>query len=217
MPARGGADVMGRGCVRIVSSVSLVGWLLLLPVMASDRPVSGGQGNDETFMRLLVAASEALTDVRLERAEQLFTEALRLRPESRDARFGMGTLFIKQRRYGEAIATMEALIEDYPNEFPIINNLAWLYATATDAGIRDGNRAVHLAQEALLLQPNNYHVWSTLSEGHFVLGHYERAARAAREALRLSREAGAGEGRIRTYQRQLEKCVRAAQAMTILD
>ncbi len=174
-------------------------------------------GANSELRSLLVSATEAMQREQLQEAERLFEEARERYPDSRDARFGLGTLYIKQGNYAAAIDIMQGLKRDFPGQFPIINNLAWLYATATDHSVRDGARAIALAQEALLLQPNNYHVWSTLSEGHYVVGDYERALRTAREALRLSREADAPADRIRDYQEQVEKSRRAAEAMTILE
>lgn len=186
-------------------------------VAAEGQEAPLGQADEPSFRERLGSASEALQREQLAEAERLFTEALRMRPQSKDARFGMGALLIKQSRYAEAIAIMEELMDEYPDEFPVMNNLAWLYATASDHTVRNGQRAVSLAQKALLLQPNNFHVWNTLSEGHYVSGDYERALRAAQEALRLSMEAESGRERILEYRRQVEKSRRAAEAMTILE
>ncbi len=190
-----------------------LGWTGAAP--AQQGTVS--RANQETFRNLLVSASEAMQREQLVESERLFNEALRMQPQSKDARFGMGALFIKQGRYAEAIRLLERLMEEFPNEFPVLNNLAWLYATAGDPAIRDGGRAVELAQEALLLQPNNFHVWNTLSEGHYVSGDYDRAVRAAQEAVRLAREARIDRNRINEYLEQVEKCRRAAEAMKILE
>jgi len=203
-------------CRTVFTSVLLAGVLgWTLTTAAQQEPV--GRANQETFRNLLVAASDATQREQLAEAERLLNEALRMQPQSKDARFGLGALFIKQGRYSEAIRVLEDLMEEFPNEFPVLNNLAWLYATAGDPAIRDGGRAIELAQEALLLQPNNFHVWNTLSEGHYVSGDYERAVRAAQEALRLAREARVERNRINEYQQQVEKCRRAAEAMQILD
>ncbi len=191
--------------------------MLTMSVVLSLATLAEARGDEQQFRTTLIEASRALESGFLAEAERLFEQALALQPESRDARFGVGALYIQQGRYTEAIDVMETLKEEFPDDYTIINNLAWLYATASDHSVRDGDRAVQLAQEALLLQPNNFHVWSTLSEGHYVSGAYERAERAAQEAVRLSREAGADRERVMQYQQQLEKCRRAAEALTILE
>ncbi len=187
------------------------------PASVSAQEMQQVGADDEVFMRLLSSASESLQRDQLAEAERLFTRALEMYPQSREARFGMGALMVKQGRDAQAAGMLEQLMEDYPDDFSIINTLAWLYATASDYSVRNGQRAVALAQKALLLQPNNFHVWNTLSEGHYVSGDYERALRAARETLRLSQQASAGRDRIRQYERQVEKCRRAAEALSILE
>lgn len=206
---------MSRGYHRLLILVaSVVG----LPLWASaqDEPAAAPV-SEEAFVQQLTEASTALQRDQLQLAERHFREALRMRPGSREARFGIGTLFIKQGRYARAIEVMEGLMDEYPDEFSIINNLAWLYATSTDHTVRDGERAVLLARKALLLQPNNYHVWSTLSEGHYVSGDYDRALRAAQEAVRLSKQAGARRDVLEQYERQVERSRLASDALSILE
>lgn len=184
----------------------------------ADVPEVSPAGADDAALRgVLASATEALQHDRLTVAEELFVRALRMHPQSREARFGMGALLIKQGRYTEAIEMLEQLRAEYPDEYSIINNLAWLYATATDYSMRNGPRAVALAQEALLLQPHDYHVWNTLSEAYYVSGNYERAFRAARETLRVGREAGVGRDVITQYERQVDKCRRAVEVMSIVE
>ncbi len=166
---------------------------------------------------LLRRAFSALQENRLRDAELAFREAIRLDPHNKQAQFGLGTLYIKAGYLREAVDIMEPLVQENPNDYLIVNNLAWLYATAADLSVRNGRRAVELAQSALLLEPQDYHVWSTLSEAHFISGSYEKALRAAQEAERLCRELGNDEGLLQEYQQQVEKARRAAVAFSILE
>jgi tetratricopeptide (TPR) repeat protein len=99
----------------------------------------------------------------------------------------------------------------------VLNNLAWLYATTTDLSIRDGNRAIALAQEALLIQPDDHHVWSTLSAAHYIVGNYDRALRAAEEAVRLGERMEMNPEGLQNYRQQAQRCRQAAEALSILD
>lgn len=172
---------------------------------------------EQQVSALVGSGYQAMQEERLQEAERYFFQALRLERDHKQARFGLGTLYIKMNNYERAIRVLESVLAQYPDEYFVLNNLAWLYATASDVAFRDGERAVKLAQEALLLQPNDFHVWSTLSEGHYIMGEYNRALRAAREALRISRQANAPETRIDEYRRQVDRSQRAAEALTILD
>ena len=48
---------------------------------------------------------------------------------------------------------MTALVEDYPEDYQSLNNLAWVYATSKDSAHRDAEKAIDLAQQALVLAP----------------------------------------------------------------
>ncbi len=144
---------------------------------------------------------------------RLFREVLEDNPGSRPALFGLGTVLLRMKEYDEAIRILEPMMEEYPEDFSIFNNLAWLYATATDPDINNPERALNLARKALMLAPRNFHVWNTLSEAHYVSGNYEKAFRIAQQALRLSREQNAPISRQREYQQQVEKARRAHQGM----
>ena len=80
---------------------------------------------------------------------------------------------------------MTALVEDYPEDYQTLNNLAWVYATSKDSAHRDAEKAIDLAQQALVLAPYDHHVWSTLSEAYYVAGEYEKANRSILHLLPL--------------------------------
>ena len=152
----------------------------------------------------------------LSAAERAFKAALADAP-SKEALFGLGTVYIKTWRYHSALDILEALAVEYPDDYYIKNNVAWIYAIAEDTQIRNGLKSVKLAQEALLIQPGSYHVWSTLSEGYYVSGRYEKALRAAQEALRLSIKMKASRKNIHTYQKQVDKCEKAQKSLTLIE
>ena len=59
---------------------------------------------------------------------------------------------------------MQQLAELDPADYQQLNNMAWVYATATDPQFRDAPKAIDLAQQALVISPYNHHIWSTLSK-----------------------------------------------------
>lgn len=192
--------------------------VLIFSMPLAEHPARAEGGADPDPADHLVAeAFTAMQAGRHEEAERIFFQALQIDRQHKQGRFGLGTLYIKMDRYERAVRLLEGLNEDFPGEYFVLNNLAWLFATAPDLKVRDGARAVKLAQEALLLRPDAYHVWSTLSEGHYVNGDYRRSLRAAREALRLSRLAGIPEADQLQYQNQITRAQRAAEALSILD
>jgi len=163
---------------------------------------------DEGYLELRVGNYDAALD--------RFAEALRRNTTHKRALFGLGTALISLNRHADAARVLTPLAQRYPDDYFTLNNLAWLYATTPDPRLRDGARATDLALRALTLAPNDYHVWSSLSEAHFISGNYERAIHAAEWAVTLAQQTG-DPNRVQEYLQQLEKCRQAALAAKILE
>ncbi|MFT5125655.1 MAG: tetratricopeptide (TPR) repeat protein [Kiritimatiellia bacterium] len=147
-----------------------------------------------------------------------FQEILDVDPQDKHARFGLATALVETKRYDEAIVIFNQLIEEFPNDYFAKNNLAWLYATSKNPEFRNAEKAIHLAQDALILAPADYHVWSTLSEGYYLSGQYGKSLRAANIALALGeRDARAASHLLTEYKAQVRKCSKYAKAMSILE
>ena len=113
---------------------------------------------------------------------------------------------------------MTALVEDYPEDYQSLNNLAWVYATSKDSAHRDAEKAIDLAQQALVLAPYDHHIWSTLSEAYYVAGEYEKANRSILHLVTLAttKDTKMTEEMIQTYNDQIQKCKRAIEAEKLL-
>lgn len=164
----------------------------------------------------VIRGYKAIQGKNFETAEQAFKQAL-AEDRSKEARFGLSTVYIKTRRYGDALEILEALVKEFPDDYFIKNNVAWIYATAEDPTIQSGRKSIEYAQEALLTQPGSYHVWSTLSEGYYVSGRYEKALGAAEQALRLGVKMNAPPETLHTYREQMSKCMRAKEALSLIE
>ena len=114
-----------------------------------------------------------LTDKVLEQDKGTW-QALRIRA---DANLNLG-------RRGASIADYEAAVKLEPKDAGLLNNLAWVLATAPEAKLRNGKRAVELA--ALACQLTEYktpHILSTLAAAHAETGDFETARRWSQKAL----------------------------------
>jgi len=169
------------------------------------------------IVRMTRAAFELSSQLRWQEALPLFVEVTRRDPDNKSARFGLGTTYISLSRYAEAIELFNDMIAEFPSDYYVLNNLAWLYATAADLQYRDGQKALELAQKALLIAPADYHVWSTLSEAYFIMGEYQRSLRAAFEAHQIANLQKAPANYIKEYRDQIAKSRRAALALSILE
>lgn len=165
-----------------------------------------------------IKAMSLLDEGEYDRAEKGFRALLKVDPRDKSTRFGLATALVELERYPEAVQIFEQIIEEYPNDYFAKNNLAWLYATAENVNYRDGEKAVKLAQDALITAPADFHVWSTLAAGYYLVGDFDRGLRAAQEALELStRRPGTPVKLIVEYKAQVKKCATAAQAMSIME
>jgi Tfp pilus assembly protein PilF len=79
-------------------------------------------------------------------SEALFREALRLDPSRPGVHNSFAVLLAQTGRWAEAVALLEAGLALHPDDGHIQRQLAWLLATTPDDGLRDGDRAVVLAQ-----------------------------------------------------------------------
>jgi len=186
----------------------------------AEKPSGDAAEADELKAELEARIEEAMAGMGRGMSEEalvIFQQVLREDPQNKRARFGIGTAYIQMNNYREALAVLEPMTEEFPDDFSVKNNVAWLYATARDLSVRNGAKAIRFAQEALLINPHSYQVWNTLSESYFITGEYERAQRAAEEALKLALQQNAPESSVMDYRRQAEKSRRAARAMSLLE
>jgi len=96
----------------------------------------------------------------------------------------LGDAFLRAGSQSVAIAEYERAARISAQDLLSRNNLAWLLATSPDASIRDGNRAMELAKEAVQLSRGkdpNY--LRTLAAAYAEAGHFGEAKETARQAL----------------------------------
>jgi len=185
----------------------------------ASPPAKGGTATNMAAQveQVLELAFKAQEQGKPEIAIELFRKALVSDPPNRRGRFGLSTALIQTDKFKEALAILEGLVKESPKDYVLKNNIAWVYATARDLSMRNGPRAIHLAQEALLLNPIDCHVWSTLAEAYFISGRYDKALRNAQQALQLGQDTKADPLLIEQYQQQVERCRKAAESMSIME
>ena len=152
-----------------------------------------------------------------EAAITAFRKALEIAPRDPKALFGLGTALINASRDKEAEDVLRQACGIYPGDYMLHNNLAWLYATARDPAVRNGQLAVAFGRQALILNPADFHVWSTMAEAYYVSGEYARATRFAEEALRMALQSGQPQPLLDEYRLQFRRCSDASRALSILD
>lgn len=99
----------------------------------------------------------------------------------------LGDLKYSQNALRETAEAYERSLALAPQNPQVLNNLAWLYATSEDTGLRRPERALELALQAAALDPAP-HVLDTLAECYFINGDIAAAVRHAQRAVDNARE-----------------------------
>ncbi len=128
---------------------------------------------------------------RLDRPQEAILYARKvalLAPKSPTVHGLLGGLLSGMGRYGEALAHLEAAYAGNPGDVTIVNNLAWLLATAPEAAHRDGPRAVRLAEWAC--KATSYKsppLLDSLAAAYAETGQFDQAIRTTQQAIEIVR------------------------------
>ena len=114
-----------------------------------------------------------------------------------------GHTYRKKGSYERAIADVNKAIELDPGYANAYNHLAWLLATAPDAALRNGKRAVELAWRAAELDWNAQNL-DTLAAAYAEVGRFEDAIERQLQAIAHPKKEG-DEGSRASFQRHLER------------
>jgi tetratricopeptide (TPR) repeat protein len=144
---------------------------------------------------------------RFEPAAEHYREVMRIDPSSADARFGYAVALVRLGRYREArdsLAESLTVLHDQPM---LTLALARILATAPDASVRDGRRALALAQQ-LAQTVKTTDVGETLAMAFAEVGDYSSAIGVQKDVMAVAARAGQRETvaimepNLRLYERQ---------------
>jgi tetratricopeptide (TPR) repeat protein len=124
---------------------------------------------------------------RLDEAIRHFQKALALQPDYAEAQNGLGNSFAQQGRMEEAIAHYQKAVELKPDYAEARKNLASILATSPQAAVRNGKKAVELAERAnQLTGGGNPLIVCTLAAAYAENGQFSEAVETAQRALSLA-------------------------------
>ena len=127
----------------------------------------------------------------LDGAIQAFRAALLIRPSDADCHTTLAIALDEKGDPAEAIQHYKKALELAPRSIPALTNLAWLLATSRDGSLRNGRKAIELAEQAdQLVGGTNPLVLRTLAAAYAENGEFEKAIRTARSAMQLARMHG---------------------------
>jgi protein O-mannosyl-transferase len=124
---------------------------------------------------------------RIDEAIADWEKTLQIQPNDADAHTCMGNAFLRQGSPKEAIAHYEEAMALAPGDPHSRNNIAWVLATSSDASIRDGVKAVELAQEAVQLSRGRDSKFiRTLAAAYAESSRFPEAIAAAQQAITIA-------------------------------
>ena len=124
---------------------------------------------------------------RVQDAIMHYQKALALRPYYALAHHNLGKLLQQGGQVREAIAHYRRALEIQPDFAAARGSLAWVLATSPEASVRDGIRAVELAQDAVRLSGGTDPLLvAVLGAAHAEAGQFPQAIAAAQRALALA-------------------------------
>ena len=126
---------------------------------------------------------------RLQEALTQYEETRRTNPAFSDAAFGHAMALVSLQRYQEARDVLADSMTLHPDQPMFAQALARLLAAAPDAHVRDGRRALAIA-ETLLKTQQTLDVGETLAMSLAELGHYDQAAAVQRDVMAATERAG---------------------------
>jgi superkiller protein 3 len=116
-----------------------------------------------------------------------FREAINIDPRSAEAWGNLGLACFKKGADKEAVDAWQQSLAIAPGQIVVQNSLARLLATAPEASLRDGPKAVALAMQANQASGGgNPVILETLAAAYAQAGSYKQAADTARRALELA-------------------------------
>ncbi len=115
-----------------------------------------------------------------------FQRALEIQ-QSYEAYYNLGCAFRQKRMAAEAMAYFQKAIGLQPRFIPALKNLAWMLATWPEPSVRNGGKAVALAEQANQFSKNKDPlVLRTLAAAYAEAGRFPEAVATAKQALALA-------------------------------
>jgi tetratricopeptide (TPR) repeat protein len=128
---------------------------------------------------------------RIQQSLTSLERALEIAPNDADAHYNFGNTLLQLGRAREAVAQYSRALELNRDDVEAQNNLAWVLATCPEAKVRDGIRAVAIAERAdsLTLRKSPV-IAATLAAAYAEAGRFADAVKAAERAFQLASAEG---------------------------
>jgi len=118
-------------------------------------------------------------------------EALRIRPGDANAQNNLGLALLQAGETKRAVTHLEKALDVDPGQMNAEVNLAWVLATSPDDSLRNGARAVQLAEDVMNRAGHpNAIVLRTLAAAYAETGRFNDAIATAQQAIEIAKTTG---------------------------
>lgn len=139
--------------------------------------------DEDTWTSLALALRES---GEYDQAENTFRKVIEIKPDDNGARGELAALLQRRGLWRESKTILADGLERSPQDIDAANNLAWLLATAPIDVLRDGERAVQLAEQVRAALPEeNPAVLDTLAAAYAEVNRFDDAVQTAEKAITL--------------------------------
>ena len=124
---------------------------------------------------------------RMDEAIIQYQKALQINPDNAEVHYNLGCALLQKGRMDEAITQYQKVLQIEPDNAEAQNKLAWVLATCPQASLRNGDKAVALAQRTnQLTGGGNPVALGTLAAAYAEAGRFPEAVETAQRALQLA-------------------------------
>lgn len=138
-----------------------------------------------------------------------YRKLLELQPDNMEVHNIVGTVLVQQGRVAEGVEEWQKVLAVEPDNGNAMSNLAWVFATSPDQSLRDGPKAVQLAEDAARISGSRMPIlFRTLAAAYAESGRFPEAVQAAQQGMQLANSQGnlglatELQGNITLYQQQ---------------
>jgi tetratricopeptide (TPR) repeat protein len=129
-----------------------------------------------------------IMDEKLDQAIVEYETALRVDPSGFEDHLNLVKLLAIRRRFREAVARCQKTLDIAPQNASIRNELAWMLATCPEASVRNGAKAIEIAQSlAQRSQGQVPEFLDTLAAAYAEARHFPEAVTKAEQALAVAK------------------------------
>ncbi|SLM28765.1 hypothetical protein MTBBW1_1510001 [Desulfamplus magnetovallimortis] len=104
-------------------------------------------------------------------------------PNDAEAYFNRGLAWYKNGEYGKAITDCNKAVDLAPNDPLMLNKLAWFLSVSPNTHLRNGPKAVQLAEKAVALRPDDGRFIDTLAAAYAESNLFEKAVAYQKKAI----------------------------------